>query len=83
VVHGSRSLKDKRQVVRSVVGRLRARFNASVAEVEANDLWNRATVAVAVVTNGAAEARSLLDRVLNHVESAYPGSVADSQIDLY
>lgn len=43
------SLKDKRQVVKSLVGRIRARVNASAAEVDFHDLWQRAGIGVAMV----------------------------------
>src|SRR5438445_255066 len=43
-IEAAQSLKDKRQVVRSVKDRLRAQFNVSVAELDANGLWNRATI---------------------------------------
>jgi uncharacterized protein YlxP (DUF503 family) len=46
----SGSLKSKRQVLRRVTERLKARFNVSVAEVEDQDLWQRATIALAVVS---------------------------------
>ncbi len=50
-ISDSGSLKSKRQVLRRVTDRLKARFNVSVAEVEDQDLWQRATIALAVVSN--------------------------------
>jgi len=49
----SRSLKDKRRVLKSLKDRLRQEFNLSVAEVEDNDLWQRATLGLAAVANEA------------------------------
>jgi hypothetical protein len=46
---GARSLKDKRQVLRSLETRLRNRLNVAVAEVEHQDLWQRARLAVVTV----------------------------------
>lgn len=46
---GARSLKDKRHVLRSLETRLRNRFNVAVAEVEHQDLWQRARLAVVTV----------------------------------
>ena len=43
-IEAAQSLKDKRQVVRSLKDRLRAHFNVAVAELDASGLWNRATV---------------------------------------
>jgi uncharacterized protein YlxP (DUF503 family) len=50
-IAGSQSLKDKRRVLRSVKDRLRQEFNLSVAEVADNDLWQRATLGLAVAAN--------------------------------
>ncbi|MGH9580280.1 MAG: DUF503 domain-containing protein, partial [Terriglobales bacterium] len=49
-IEGARSLKDKRQVLRSVKDGLRARFNVSVAETDASEMWQRATVGVVSVS---------------------------------
>ena len=48
VVH---SLKEKRQILRCLIDRVRARFNASIAEVEHHDLWQKGTIGVALVAN--------------------------------
>ena len=50
-IEGAHSLKDKRQAVRSLKDKLRAKFNVAVAEVEVTDLWQRATVAVVSVSD--------------------------------
>src|SRR2546421_620051 len=49
-IRAVRSLKEKRHVVKSLTGSLRARFNVSVAEVDHHDLWQRAAIGVSVVT---------------------------------
>jgi uncharacterized protein len=63
-IEAAHSLKDKRQVVRSVKDRLRASFNVSVAELEPNGLWNRATIGVVSVS----ESRDYLDGLMKNVE---------------
>ena len=63
------SLKDKRQVVRSLVAHLRNKFNVSVAEVDDLDTWRRATLGVAVVSNEAKFANQVLNKVAVHIES--------------
>src|SRR5436305_10064611 len=50
-IEGAHSLKDKRQVVRSLKDKLRAHFNVSVAELEETDLWQRATIGVVAVSS--------------------------------
>ncbi|HEU5368655.1 MAG TPA: DUF503 domain-containing protein [Ktedonobacterales bacterium] len=58
----SHSLKDKRQVVRSLVERLRNRFDLAVAEVEDQDRWQIATLGLVCVSSSA----SIVDEVLTH-----------------
>ena len=56
----SQSLKDKRQVVRSLTDRLRRQFNVAVAEVEEQDAWQTVVLGLAVVSNEAGHAARLL-----------------------
>jgi uncharacterized protein len=62
----SHSLKEKRSVVNHVKERLRTRFNASVAEVDHQDLWQRATLGVAIVSGEP----GVIDRVLHDMLAA-------------
>jgi uncharacterized protein len=61
---GSRSLKQKRHVLKALTGAIRSSFNVAVAEVDHQDLWQRTTLAVAAV----AEEQYHLRRVLYEVE---------------
>src|SRR6267378_4334346 len=61
-IHGASSLKDKRQVLRKVVDRLRSRFNVSVAEVGDNDVWQRAVVGICAVANDHRFVNEVLDK---------------------
>jgi hypothetical protein len=63
------SLKDKRQVLRSLIAHLKQKFNISVAEVDDLDVWRRATLGVSVVSNEAKFANQVLNKVADHVES--------------
>ena len=63
-IEAAQSLKDKRQVVRSLKDRLRAHFNVAVAELDANGLWNRATLGVVSVSGS----RDYLDGLMKNVE---------------
>jgi uncharacterized protein YlxP (DUF503 family) len=65
-MEAAHSLKDKRQVTRSLKDRLRASFNVAVAEVEVTELWQRATIAIVSVS----ESRDYLEGLMKHVESA-------------
>jgi len=61
-IPGASSLKDKRQVVRKVVDRLRSRFNVSVAEVGDNDIWQRARIGISAVANDHSFVNEVLDK---------------------
>jgi uncharacterized protein YlxP (DUF503 family) len=61
-------MKDKRQVVRSLVARLRQRFNVAVAEVEEQDSWQTVVLGLAVVSNEAGHAAQQVDRLVAAIE---------------
>jgi uncharacterized protein len=63
------SLKEKRAVVRPIVDGARHRFAVSAAEVDHQDLWQRATLAMAVVSGTESQARDVLDAVERFVWS--------------
>jgi uncharacterized protein YlxP (DUF503 family) len=65
-IEAAHSLKDKRQVVRSLKDRLRASFNVSVSELDASNIWNRATIGVVSIS----DSRDYLDGLMKHVERA-------------
>ncbi len=65
-IEHAQSLKDRRQVVRSLKDKLRHGFNVSVAELDEGLTWNRATLAVAAVSNS----RDYLAGQLAEVEAA-------------
>ena len=63
-IEHAQSLKDKRQVVRSLKDRLRSSFNVSVAELDSTGLWNRATLGVVSIS----DSRDYLDGLMKNVE---------------
>jgi uncharacterized protein YlxP (DUF503 family) len=65
----SQSLKQKRMVLRRVKDRTRDKFNVAVAEVEENDVWQRAVIGLAVVGNERRFVESSLDEVVRFVRT--------------
>ncbi len=59
----ARSLKDKRALLKSVRDQVRGRFNVAVAEVDANETWQRAHVGVSAIGDGRAHVQGLLRQV--------------------
>ena len=64
----SQSLKDKRQVLLSLKDRLHGKFNLSVAEVEDQDLWQKAVLGMACVANDAGHVEQVLEQALNIIK---------------
>jgi uncharacterized protein YlxP (DUF503 family) len=79
---GARSLKDKRQVVRGLVGRIRKRFNVSVAEVEHQDLWQRARLAVVSVNTDHGHLEATLQSVAGEAASTRDAELVDQQTEV-
>ncbi len=63
-IEAAQSLKDRRQVVRSLKDRLRNSFNVSVAELEPGTLWNQASIGVVSISSS----RDYLDGLMKNVE---------------
>jgi len=76
------SLKGKRSIINSVKGRVRSRFNASIAEVDDLDLWQTATLGVAVVGNDRRHLNGLLERIRQTVESERRLQLLDFSIQI-
>lgn len=79
---GSGSLKAKRSILSSIKGRIRAKFNVSVAEVDHLDLWQRAALGVAFVTNDRRYADEVLAKVVGLIASEPRVEILDRHVDL-
>lgn len=77
------SLKDKRQVLRSLKDRLRSHFNVAVAEVDHQELWQRATIGVVSISNEQAHVSRLLENVEEEAERILNGGLTNSEIEIY
>ena len=76
------SLKDKRQVVKSLIDIIRRKFNVSIAEVADLDKWRRATIGVACVANDGRFIQQVLDKVVDTLESIPTIDVAEVEMEL-
>ena len=82
-IHDCRSLKGKRKVVKAIIARLRNRFNASVAEVGANDVYQRAEIGFSMVGNDRALINSKVDKLFNQAEDMGLAEVIDSEMEIF
>ncbi|MGE4344807.1 MAG: DUF503 domain-containing protein [Geoalkalibacter sp.] len=77
VLHAPQNLKEKRGIVRKILGRCRERFPISAAEVGHHDLWQRASIGVSVVVADEAEADSVFARIEEEIDRIGLAEVCD------
>ena len=78
----SHSLKDKRQVVRSLQARIRENFGVSVAETGDQDLWQSAEITIALAASDARHARATLDKIAEFIDEFHlPVEIASAESD--
>ena len=68
----SHSLKDKRQVIKSIMARVRNQFEVAIAEVEDQDVWQIAKLGVSCVSNSKSHANEILGNVQRYIEETRP-----------
>lgn len=82
MIHNSSSLKAKRHVVKSILGKTRSKFDVSIAEVDDQDKWQSCTIGFAVVTTEAGHAHTMLQNITDYVEKLYLAEIVDSRIEI-
>jgi uncharacterized protein YlxP (DUF503 family) len=80
-IEHAHSLKEKRHVVRSLVEKIRARFNVSCAEVDYQDLWQNALIAVAVVSASKQVAAGILAAVEAEASNLVGPMLVEAEIE--
>jgi len=76
------SLKDKRHVLKGLKEKVRAKFEVAVAEVDHQDVWQRATLAVAYVSADARHANTVVSKALDFIEENVEGQVLDTSVEI-
>ena len=77
------SLKEKRMIVKSIINRLKNKFNISVAEVEDQDIHKSIVIGFACVTNETSHANSIVNNVLNFIENNCEADIVDTVIEFF
>ena len=83
-IEGAQSLKDKRQVLRSLKDKLRNGFNVAVAELDASDLWQRATIGVVSISGSQDYLEGLMqnvEREAGRIASSTGAEITDSFVE--
>jgi uncharacterized protein YlxP (DUF503 family) len=79
----SRSLKDKRRTVKSIISRLRSKYNISIAEVDDQDLWQLVTLGIACVSNNNQHVDEILSKVISFITNNYPElEIVDQDVEI-
>jgi uncharacterized protein YlxP (DUF503 family) len=82
-LHEAGSLKDKRQILKSLIETTRQKFNISIAEIDDQDLWRRATIGVACVSNDKQHLNRVLDKVVDTLESNPLVEVGEVALEMF
>jgi uncharacterized protein YlxP (DUF503 family) len=82
VIPENASLKGKRRVIKSLIDRVRHKFEAAVAEVGDNDLWQKARIGVALVGNDSHLLEARLQEIMKFVENQHLAEIIDTQVEL-
>ncbi|MEW6600519.1 MAG: DUF503 domain-containing protein [Nitrospirota bacterium] len=75
------SLKEKRFVIKSLVDRIKNKFNVSVAEVDANDLWQRSVIGIAMVSNETQFINKVFENIRNVVYDIHEVELLESHVE--
>ena len=62
------SLKEKRQIARSIIDKVRNKFNVAIAEVDDNDMWQRLTLGISCLSNEASHAHQVISQVVDYIQ---------------
>ena len=76
------SLKEKRMVVKSLLAKIRNKFQVSVAEVEAQDVHQTIVIAMAAIAAHQAQADSMEEEILKFVERSTEAEIAESETEI-
>ncbi|MCP4643414.1 MAG: DUF503 domain-containing protein [bacterium] len=81
-IHGSRSLKEKRRVIKSLKERIRNRYNCSIAEIDFKDQWARARLAACVVGDDSRFVNTQLNEIVRFASSKGGAELMDYGIEM-
>jgi uncharacterized protein YlxP (DUF503 family) len=76
------SLKGKRHALKGLKEKLRQRFELSVAEVDHQDLWQRATLALAYVSGDSRHANEVISKAVDFIEDNLDGYITNVQVEI-
>ena len=81
-LHECRSLKGKRKIVKSIIGQVRNKFSSAVAEVGANDIYQRSEIGFTLVGNDHQVINSKIDKIFNLIDDLGLAEIVDTELEI-
>ncbi|MEG0771798.1 DUF503 domain-containing protein [Clostridium sp.] len=78
----SHSLKEKRTVVKSIIDKVKHKFNVAIAEIEDQDVHQSIVIGLAVISNNSAHANSMIQTIVNYIEENTSANLLDTYIEI-
>ena len=82
VLRDNHSLKEKRRVVKSIIGRVKSKFNVSIAEIGNQDLWQSAQIGFCIAGNEKRFINSSLDKVIYFIEESNSVEIKHAEMEI-
>jgi uncharacterized protein YlxP (DUF503 family) len=79
----SHSLKDKRQILKSIIERVKYRFNVSVVELDDHDLWQKSTIGISCVNRAEGQVKRTLNEVERFIENLNKAQVTHNELNFF
>ena len=81
-IPAANSLKSKRMVIKSLIEKIKNRFNVSVAEVDAQNLWQRSVIGIAYVSNETVMINKVFEKIRTHVNDTHSVELINSDMEM-
>ncbi len=81
-IPGANSLKSKRRAIKSLIDRIKNKFNVSVSEVDAQNLWQRSIIGIAYVANETVIINKVFEKIRTQIINTHTVELIDSTIEM-
>ena len=82
LIRETHSLKGKRRIVKQIIGRVKNKFNVSIAEVGDQDLWQRSQIGFCLAGNDKRFINSALDKIVDFIETINSAEITNADIEI-
>ncbi|MCL6472519.1 MAG: DUF503 domain-containing protein [Firmicutes bacterium] len=82
-IPASNSLKEKRHIVKSIIGKVESKYNVSISEVDNHDLWQRVTIGIAHVSETGEQTKKVLDNIDRFIEGMDKAIISERELSIF